>query len=53
MARAFANLGLAVSLILAAAFLTRSLGLELHVLNDTLVSEIDAARRSCGIGHDD
>jgi hypothetical protein len=44
MSRAFANLGLAAGLILAAAFLTRSLGLELHVLNDTIVSEIDAAR---------
>ena len=44
MSRAFANLGLAAGLILAAAFLTRSLGLELHVLNATMVSEIDAAR---------
>jgi hypothetical protein len=44
MSRALANLGLAVFLILAAAFLTRSLGLELHVLNATMVSEIDAAR---------
>ena len=44
MSRAFANLGLAAGLILAAAFLTRSIGLELHVLNDTIVSEIDAAR---------
>jgi hypothetical protein len=43
MSRALANLGLAVFLILAAAFLTRSLGLELHVLNATMVSEIDAA----------
>jgi len=44
MSRAFANLGLAVGLILAAAFLTRSLGLELHILDATMVSEIDAAR---------
>jgi hypothetical protein len=43
MSRAFANLGLAGFLILAAAFLTRSLGLELHVLNATMVSEIRAA----------
>jgi hypothetical protein len=43
MSRALANLGLAVFLILTAAFLTRSLGLELHVLNATMVSEIDAA----------
>ena len=44
MSRAFANLGLAGFLILAAAFLTRSLGLELHILDATMVSEIDAAR---------
>jgi hypothetical protein len=44
MSRALANLGLAVFLILTAAFLTRSFGLELHVVNATMVSEIDAAR---------
>jgi len=43
MSRAFANLGLAVFLILTAAFLTRSFGLELHVLNDAMLREIDAA----------
>jgi len=44
MSRALANLGLAVFLTLAAAFLTRSVGLQLHVLNATMVSEIEAAR---------
>jgi hypothetical protein len=44
MSRALANLGLAVFLILTAAFLTRSFGLELHVVNATMVNEIDAAR---------
>jgi len=43
MSRALANLGLVTLLILVAAFLTRSLGLELHVLNATTASEIDAA----------
>jgi hypothetical protein len=48
MSRALANLGLAVFLILAAAFLTRPLGLELRVLNATMVSEIAAARFAVG-----
>jgi hypothetical protein len=42
MSRALANLGLAVFPILTAAFLMCSLGPELHVLNATTVSEIDA-----------